>query len=279
MSRIHLKYIDDMTIAEALNLKKCLTENPDPNPPRPLQYHQRTGHVLPEARSTVQALLGELNEYTRAHKMKLNSDKTKVILFNRSRKYDFQPECYFHEGDLLDVVEEVKLLGVNIRSDLSWSSHCKEMCQKGFARLWMLRRLQPLGANIEELIEIYQTQIRSVLEFAVAAWTAGLTVKQSNQIERVQKTALAIILGSEYVNYPSALKMVDMESLKDRRCDLCAKFAKKALKHKKFSSWFCKNDTVSNTRAPKPELKNPETLKRRYEKSPLVYLTNLLNQK
>ena len=39
MPRIHLKYIDDMTIAEALNLKKCLAANPDPNPPRPLEYH------------------------------------------------------------------------------------------------------------------------------------------------------------------------------------------------------------------------------------------------
>ena len=119
MPRIHLKYIDDMTIAEALNLKKCLTENPELNPARPLQYHQRTGHVLPETQSSVQALLGDLNQYAEAHEMKLNSDKTKVILFNKSRKYDFLPECYFDEGDPLNVVEEIKLLGVTIRSDLS----------------------------------------------------------------------------------------------------------------------------------------------------------------
>ena len=75
----------------------------------------------------------------------------------------------------MEVVEEIKLLGVTVRSDLSWSSHCQQMCQKGFSRLWMLRRLPPLGANRAELLEIYQTQIRSVLEFAVAAWNAGQT--------------------------------------------------------------------------------------------------------
>ena len=213
MQRIHLKYIDDMTIAEALDLKKSLAINPDPNPERPLQYHQRTGHVLPAENSSVQSLLNELKDYTMVNEMKLNSDKSKVILFNRSRKYDFLPECHFEDDETLDVVEEVKLLGVTLTSDLSWSKHCQQMCQKGFARMWMLRRLKPLGANTSELLEIYRTQIRSVLEFAVAAWNPGLTLKQINQLERVQKTAFAVILGFEYENYSKALKLLNMETL------------------------------------------------------------------
>ena len=56
---------------------------------------------------------------------------------------------------MLDVVEEITLLGVTIRSDLSWSKDCQEM--------WMLQRLKPLEANTSELLEIYQTQIRSVV--------------------------------------------------------------------------------------------------------------------
>ena len=277
MPKIHLKYIDDMTIAEALDLKKALTGNPDPEPERPLQYHERTGHVLQEAKSNVQDMLTELKAYTETHEMKLNTDKTKVILFNKSKKYDFLPQCYFDEGDNLEVVEEFKLLGLKIRSDLSWSSHCDEICQKGFARMWMLRRLKPLGANRSELLEIYQTQIRSVLEFAVAAWNSGLTIQQRNQIERVQKTAFSVILGLDYEHYTNALKLLNMDSLKTRRQALCLKFAKKALKHPKFSSWFCANDSTSITRSFKPDLKKPEALKRRFEKSPLFYLTNLLN--
>ena len=186
MPRIHLKYVDDMTVAEALNLKKKLIVNPDPHPPRPLQYHQRTGHVLPADQSAVQTLLVDLKGYADRHEMKLNEEKTKVILFNRSRKYDFLPECSFGDGQQLQVVDEIKLLGVTMRSDLSWSSHCTQICQKGFSRLWMLRRLKPLGANTSELLEIYETQVRSVLEFAVAAWNSGLTQQLIYQVERVQ---------------------------------------------------------------------------------------------
>ena len=79
--------------------------------------------------------------------------------------------------------------------------------------MWMLRRLKPLGANTSELLEIYRTQIRSVLEFAVAAWNPGLTLKQINQLECVQKTAFAVILGFEYENYSKALKLLNMETL------------------------------------------------------------------
>ena len=76
--KIHMKYIDDMTIAEALDLKKCLTADPNPDPPRPLQYHQRTGHVLPVGQSAVQNMLADLKVYTETHQMKLNSKKLKL---------------------------------------------------------------------------------------------------------------------------------------------------------------------------------------------------------
>jgi hypothetical protein len=39
---IHLKFVDDMTLGEAFNLRECLVPNPDPNQPLPLAYHDRT---------------------------------------------------------------------------------------------------------------------------------------------------------------------------------------------------------------------------------------------
>ena len=72
---IHLKFVDDMTAAEAINVKKQLMINPDTNLPRPLEYHQRTGHILSESESQIQSLLKDIKEYTLSHKMKVNSDK------------------------------------------------------------------------------------------------------------------------------------------------------------------------------------------------------------
>ena len=49
--------------------------------------------------------------------MKINTDKTKLMLFNPSKKIDFCPEFEI-ERKCLEIVEEAKLLGVVIRSDL-----------------------------------------------------------------------------------------------------------------------------------------------------------------
>ena len=129
------------------------------------------------------------------------------------------------------------------------------MCTKAFNRLWMIRRLKPLGATIHELIEVYQTQIRCLLEFAVAAWNSGLSKAQINQLERVQKCAMAIILQEEYRSYSNALSSVQLESLQERRHVLCLKFARKAQKHPKFEKWFCPNNqTGADTRSIKKAL-------------------------
>ena len=99
--------------------------------------------------------------------MKINSDKCKVILFNTSRKYDFFPRVGFGEDENLEVVEELKLLGVILQSNLSWQAQADYMCQRAYSRIWMIRRLKPLGATQDELIDVYTKQIRCLLEFAV----------------------------------------------------------------------------------------------------------------
>jgi hypothetical protein len=47
IQNIHMKFIDDMTLATAINLRSALVANPNQNPPRPLAYHDRTQHILP----------------------------------------------------------------------------------------------------------------------------------------------------------------------------------------------------------------------------------------
>ena len=79
--------------------------------------------------------------------MQQDTGKTKVILFNRSKNHDLLSECYFEEGqNLNEMVEEIRLLGYTIRSGLSWSLLCQQMCQKCYSRLSVLCKLKSLGA-------------------------------------------------------------------------------------------------------------------------------------
>ena len=278
--KIHMKWIDDMTAAESIHLKENLSLNP--NPVQPLQYHERNGYYLPPNKSELQTLLNNLEAYTKQYQMKLNETKTKAILFNRATKYDFQPKLTL-KGDQtqLEVVEEVCLLGVKVRSDLSWKSNTAAMCKTAYARLWMLRRLKPLGASDDELLDVYDKQIRCIVEYATPVWTPGLTQAEVNQIERVQKAAFAIILEKRYTSYSEVLKLLDRNTLQQRRSELNLRFATKCLKSEKYKHWFqhvLPTNQVLKTRSVKPSGLLPvQARTQAFEKSPIAYLTRLIN--
>ena len=126
-----MKYVDDLTLAETINVKDCVLTNPDPNPPRPLSYHDRTLHVLPTDQTPVQGELYKMMQYCEENQMRINTDKTKVVLFNTARKYDFMPQLTIDGTSLLEVVEEFRLLGLVLKSNLSWQANTDQMCQKG----------------------------------------------------------------------------------------------------------------------------------------------------
>ena len=87
------------------------------------------------------------------------------------------------------------------------------MTKRAYNRLWIVKRLKSLGASLNDLVEVYTKQIRSILEFGVPVWNSSLTKEESYEIERVQKAFLHIVLGSEYFNYENALTISDLEKL------------------------------------------------------------------
>ena len=133
------------------------------------------------------------------------------------------------------------------------------------------------GANQNELRDIYCQQVRSILEYAAVVWHSGLTIENKANIERVQKSALAIILGKKYINYENALSTLNIERLCVRREKLCLKFAKKSLASEKFSSWFVRDENVQNTRRLVKTVKPALARTTRFGKSALPYLTTILN--
>ena len=275
-NEIHLKYVDDLTLAEAINLPEKLVKVPVNQRPQPDSYHARTGHALPLKNSKVFNQLKKTEVYAKNNEMKLNYNKTKIIVFNPCRNIDFMPEMTIDDHEL-EVVDEIRLLGLIIRSDMKWISNTKNMIAKANKRLWILRRLKYLGAKQTDLVDIYTKQIRCVLELAVPAWHGSISQVEKLDLERIQKCACHIILGESYESYRNALKMLDLESLDSRRNKLSLKFALKSEKHVKFNSWFKPAVKKVNTRLNIHKYCNVRANHTRFAKSSLSFLTRLLN--
>ena len=96
-----------------------------------------------------------------------------------------------------------------------------------------------------------------------------------SDIERIQRSFLHIVLENMYIDYSKALEKLDLETLENRRTQICKNFALKASKHPKHQAWFKVNDPVG-TRSEKPGFRVPLGRLQRYINSPIPYLTSLL---
>ena len=152
----------------------------------------------------------------------------------------------FSDGTQIECVPSVRLVGVILSQNLRWNENTKYICEKARRKLWILRRMQGLDLNEWQLFDVYTKEIRSILEMAVPVWHSSLTKLQSNEIEKVQKIAMKIILKHKYVSYDLACRKFNTITLEERREKLCYKFASKNLKSD--HSYFTKPVKDVNTK-------------------------------
>jgi hypothetical protein len=273
------KWIDDLTILAAMDLKKILVNNPSPTHPVP--FRSRTEHILPSD-NPLQYEVDQVKTYSQKRKMLLNPLKTKTMIFNTRVKYDVMPQISTEPGKYLDVVEEHKILGYIIRSDLKTISNTEYICQKAYKRMWVIRRLKTLGCPIPELVEVLKQQIVSICEFGAAYWGCMITKQESNMLERCLKTGLHIIFQDQYISFSHCLQLAKISSLKNRRLSIIARFSKNAQKNPKYKKWFCASEEPpegARTRqaGSRPLLKPVQCRTQRFERSPLPVMTRLLS--
>jgi hypothetical protein len=211
--------------------------------------------------------------------MKINESKSKVMLFNKSRKFDFPPEFAFQNGEILEVLEKTKLLGIYLTSDLKWGAHTREVYLKALSKMWLLRRLKSVKLESEVILDYYLKEIRPLAEHGVAIWNSGLTKGQINDLEKIQKVAFRIILDESYTTYEVACTLLNVSPLEYRRTDLCTKFAVKLFKSPRSSEFFTPAVKLVNTRSELQLLvkENVCNTKRCYN-APHNYLSRLVNK-
>ena len=154
---IHLKCVDDLTLAEGVDMSKLMYKTANERP-QPDAFRSRTVHELKQSESRLLSEIDKVHEYATENGMKINVGKTKFMLFNPCKSRDFLPSKTVNGVDI-ELVESSKLLGVNINSSLSWDDNTKLITKKCYEKMWMLKRLKKLGANQDDLLQVYFKQI------------------------------------------------------------------------------------------------------------------------
>ena len=210
--------------------------------------------------------------------MKIKAAKSKIMVFNFSKKWDFPPEYLFSDKQMLEVVREDKLLGINIQSDLKWHSNTNMICRRAMSRMWLLRRMKSLKIEERIILDYYIKEIRPVAEHGVVIWNSGLTKGQVHQLEKIQKVAFYIILEDKKVSYEEACEYFNLKTLAGRRTDLCTNFALKLARSQYKHDFFTFLPENSRSRYKTKVVKVNFTRTSRAENAPHNYLSRLVNK-
>ena len=268
------KFIDDLSFLDIINLLTFILNSYDVMAHVPSDINVNHSYLPGESLSSQQSL-DLISKWTEENQMKLNSEKTNYMIFNATKKYQFSTRLMV-SGKPIQQVSQKKLLGVVINDDLNWDANTKSIACKAFKRMIILQRLYSFGLPKEELINIYILYIRSVVENCAVVWHSSLSKENEVFLERVQKVALRIIFKDCYENYENALQISGLETLTQRRTNLCLKFATKCVKNPATKDMFPLNNNVRKTRVSEKYYVQPARTDR-LKMSAVPFMQRLLN--
>ena len=143
----------------------------------------------------------------------------------------------------------VKLLGLNISSDLRCNCHVAEISKKVASRLYFLKQLKRANIPAKDLLIFYLTCIRPLTEYACPVFHNALPAYLSAELQQLQERAMPIIFP--FVSYSDALHKANLETLSRRRQSITTKLFDSITRnsdHKLHEFLLPRNNCESNLR-------------------------------
>ena len=140
--------------------------------------------------SCLQFDLDRIHQWAVDNNMRLNPSKCKIMRMCFFREQPVLP-VFTIDGKPLDSVFSHKVLGLTLQSDLRWNAHVDSIVPKAAKRLYILRILRCSNVSTTDLVTVYVTLIRPLLEYGCIVWHFSLPLCLSDRLESIQKRALS----------------------------------------------------------------------------------------
>ena len=172
----------------------------------------------------------------------------------------------------------MRILGIQIQSDLRWDAQVLQMISRASKTTWVLRRMRALGVNIQTLAQYWKSEGRIHLEMCTPVWHNSITLSQRNSLARAQRVAMAAMVGRWAPSHSDQLGELGLESLVLRRDQICARFARSTATRSRHQDIFSLAP-AGPERPGKQSVKylEPRARTAAYRKSAVPYLTRVLN--
>ncbi|CAL1671997.1 unnamed protein product [Lasius platythorax] len=151
------------------------------------------GYSSKEISDKLNEKMKKIEKWLKINRLKLNIDKTKVMLLRGVRKKVMEENFrVIMQNKMLEVVSEIKYLGVIIDKNLNFSAHVDYISKKVGAKLGIMRRT---GASMSSYMKctVYKAVVAPILEYC-ASVLIGISKTNVNNLQKLQNQGMRIIL-------------------------------------------------------------------------------------
>ena len=171
-----------------------------------------TEEILPRnSISYINMVADDVYRFSSSQKMKFNPAKCKKMIINFMAQPNFSVRSICIGDSVVECFKSYKLLGVYLDNDLKWDNHIYYVVKKSSKKLYSLRLQKRSVVEPENILKVYLSTIRPVLEYAIPNWQS-IPDYLSDRVESIQRRALRIIYP-EAESYDQSLRVAKLETL------------------------------------------------------------------
>jgi len=145
--------------------------------------------LLAESASNLQNMLNLFHEYCLKWKLKVNIDKTKIMIFSKGR---LPTNIHFKNGDKeLEIVKDFLYLGIKFSRSGSFSNAKKELVNRGTKAMYeVLKRGRLHNLSIKCQLELFDSMVKPIILYVCEIWGFG----KDEIIERIHLKFCKLLL-------------------------------------------------------------------------------------
>lgn len=257
------KYVDDVNAGERLfihNAASLFSQNKEIKTIRAIECERRFANIVQNSK-----MMGML----------VNQRKTQLICLSPALHSEVRSFIDTDDGRI-DSSENLTLLGFRFGNRPTIAAHLELIREKFNSRSWMLRHLKKSAVPDRDILTIYTSTIRPVIEYACCVYHPMMSMSDSNDLEKLQRRALKIIYGFD-CSYKDAMEKAGILTLEERRREIFRKFTAKTSANQRFADWFPSHRPYLYELRAKKKYEELKANTDRLYKSPLFTMRRLLN--
>ena len=160
--------------------------------------------------------LDKLAMFCAKWRIKLNPEKTKVIIFSKSRSAIRAERALSLYGDLLSYYPHIKFLGITFDNRMTFTKHFEDILERYNQKFHHLRILvnKKWGPSPAIILQIYKQCVRPILKYGIVS-TITVSETAISKIQRVRNSLIRLAL--RLPKYVSARLLHEASGLPDVR--------------------------------------------------------------